>query len=386
MPQQQLDALREALDNLGRVDPIELGNRETVQQLEEFLARTEAITTRAVGAFDMSREWSADEAHSPAAWLTATCKMPSSAAARQVRLGAAVPNLPVFQNLWLRGQVTGAHVDQLARIRRFESEDLMARDEQLLAEWATELTFSQFVRGVRYWEATEAPNSAEADYETQRTLREATFFPDYSGMFYGNLALDPISGAIVSNELRRIDNEFFSQDWAGARERQPDDPNARPSRTAGQRMADAFVEMATRSAAMPPAARRPEPLFTVLVNYEEIHGRICELAQGIAISPGSLVPWLDQAQIERAVFGPGTRVEVGERARLFTGATRRAIEIRDRVCAHPLCEQQVDRCQADHITPYSEGGLTVQENGRLLCGFHNRLAYNVRKERPPPDG
>jgi hypothetical protein len=32
--------------------------------------------------------------------------------------------------------------------------------------------------------------------------------------------------------------------------------------------------------------------------------------------------------------------------------------------------------------PYAEGGPTTQENGRLLCGFHNRL----RSQWPKPDG
>jgi hypothetical protein len=143
--------------------------------------------------------------------------------------------------------------------------------------------------------------------------------------------------------------------------------------------------MATRSASMPPDSRRPEPLFTVLVNYEQLHGRICQLAQGTAVSPGSLVPWLDQAVIERAVFTPDKRVEISETSRLFTGATRRAIEVRDLQCTHPLCEAPAERCEADHITPYSAGGLTTQDNGRLLCAFHNRLAWENRDARPPPD-
>jgi 5-methylcytosine-specific restriction endonuclease McrA len=99
------------------------------------------------------------------------------------------------------------------------------------------------------------------------------------------------------------------------------------------------------------------------------------------VAPGSLVPWLDEALIERAVFGPDARVEIGTTSRLFTGATRRAIELRDRECTHPYCDLPADRCQVDHILPYASGGPTNQENGRLLCGYHNRL----RNQRPPPD-
>ncbi|HXW31514.1 MAG TPA: HNH endonuclease signature motif containing protein [Acidimicrobiales bacterium] len=115
----------------------------------------------------------------------------------------------------------------------------------------------------------------------------------------------------------------------------------------------------------------------MFVGYEVL----CELANGTVIPPGSLMPWLDTAEFERVVFSPPNRVEVSERARLFTGSTRRAIELRDRTCTHPYCEVPAELCQVDHIVPFSEGGLTTQENGRLLCGFHNRL----RNQRPPPD-
>ena len=86
----------------------------------------------------------------------------------------------------------------------------------------------------------------------------------------------------------------------------------------------------------PSNGRRPSPLFSVLIDYEALRGRVCELAQGTAVAPGSLLPWLDEALIERVVFAPARRVEVSETARLFSGATRRAIELRDRECTHPL--------------------------------------------------
>jgi hypothetical protein len=139
--------------------------------------------------------------------------------------------------------------------------------------------------------------------------------------------------------------------------------------------------MATRSKTAPADGRRPEPLITILVDYPTLYGRICELANGIVLSPGSLLEWLDGASFERVVFGPGKRAECSVQSRFFTGATRRAIELRDRGCVHEYCEETVDNCEIDHIVPYSKGGPTTQENGRVLCGFHNRQ----RNQRPPPE-
>jgi hypothetical protein len=74
------------------------------------------------------------------------------------------------------------------------------------------------------------------------------------------------------------------------------------------------------------------------------------------------------------------------RARFFTGGTRRAIEIRDRICTHPHCYEPAENCQVDHIETYANGGLTTQDNGRLLCGFHNRLRNQNERTAPPEAG
>jgi hypothetical protein len=137
-----------------------------------------------------------------------------------------------------------------------------------------------------------------------------------------------------------------------------------------------MVEMARRSRAMPPGARMPEPLFSAFVGYETLAGPICELANGTVITPGSLVPYLDAAWIERVVFGSASRVvDVGAKRRLFTGATRRAVQLRDRECFHEFCDLPADECEIDHIEPSAAGGPTVQDNGRPACDFHNRQRH-----------
>jgi hypothetical protein len=166
---------------------------------------------------------------------------------------------------------------------------------------------------------------------------------------------------------------MFEADWAEARTVLGRDPTvADLARTPGQRRADALVEMATRSRTVPADGRRPTPLFSVLIDYELLRGRVCELADGTVVSPGSLLPWLTEAYLERVVFAPDRRVEVSSIARLFSGATRRAIELRDRECTHPYCDVPAESCQADHIIPFNDGGPTIEENGQMHCGYHNR--------------
>ncbi len=154
------------------------------------------------------------------------------------------------------------------------------------------------------------------------------------------------------------------------------------ARTPAQRRADALVEMARRAGSVPAGARVPEPLFTVLVGYETFAGRICELADGTVVAPGALVRWLGEGWVERVVFdGPDRVKNIGVRRRIFSGATRRAVEVRDRECFSEFCDVAADHCQIDHIQPWSVGGLTVDDNGRAACAYHNRWRH--RRAEPP---
>ncbi|MGI8685532.1 MAG: DUF222 domain-containing protein, partial [Acidimicrobiales bacterium] len=245
---------------------------------------------------------------------------------------------------------------------------------------AKELRYSHFVRAMAYWSQHADPDGAEDIAAKQRDGRRFQYSESFEGMWFGDLAFDPVSGAIFADELERRYDELFAADWAEARARLGDAVTvADLVRTPNQRRADALLEMAVRSGTAPADGRRPEPLFTVLVGYETLAGPVCEMANGTVVTPGTLAQWLHQAWIERVVFESRSRViDVGVTTRLFTGALRRAIEVRDGECTHDFCDVKASRCQVDHIEPWAAGGRTAEENGRLLCGFHNR-----RRSRPP---
>ena len=117
-----------------------------------------------------------------------------------------------------------------------------------------------------------------------------------------------------------------------------------------------------------------------------MHGRICELENGTVLPPRPCAPGWTRPTSSGPSSLSGNRIDVSVRARLFSGGTRRAIELRDRICTHPHCYEPAESCQVDHIETYAQGGLTTQDNGRLLCGFHNRLRNqrDDQLERPPP--
>ena len=377
-----IQTLKEAIDTLVDAGPLVPADACSIEHLFAQFARFESVLTEATASFADSGDWAPDGAKTAAAWVSRRCRVPTSQARRVAKRGRELAHLPEFARAWSEGRISSAQVDTVSSVRNDTTEAALARDEQVLCDQAATLSVDRFARAVAYWAQYADPDGAENAEDKRQASRDVYVAESFQGLWLGKITLDPISGAIVAEELSRLERDLFEADWAQAKEALGKDPTgADLARTPGQRRADALVEMATRSRSTPADARRPAPLFSVLVGYETLHGRVCELAQGTVLAPGALLPWLDETYLERAVFTPDNRVEVSEAARLFTGATRRAIELRDRECTHPYCDG-CRRCDVDHIVPYGEGGPTTQENGRLLCGFHNRL----RTQRPPPSG
>jgi hypothetical protein len=188
-----------------------------------------------------------------------------------------------------------------------------------------------------------------------------------SRSFEGRLVLDgdldPIGAEIITNELRRLEQQLRRADKRAGITRSP-----------AQRRAAALIEMATRSATAPTDGRRPRPLFTVTVGHDTM-ARLCNLASGVLLSSGDLVPYLDTAMLETVLFADHTTMLSVSRQRTFRGALRRAIQVRDQHCQHPSgCDIPADECDVDHIVPYADGGLTSQFDGDIGCNAHNRVA------------
>jgi len=369
-----VDRLAASLDELGEVDPGVFADGEALVDLHRQLERLVALTTRATAAFDASGGWQPDGAQSAAAWLATRCRMPKPTAQRRVHLGRALRHLPLAEAAWVAGKVGEAQVGRLAKVATPDTAEALARDEQLLVEEAMRLRFASFARVVAYWGLRVDPDGADDRARAEHEGRRLHLSHGFEGRWFADGVFDPVNGAIIADEVKRIETQFFASDWAEAKARVGDGVGVGDlARTPAQRRADALAEMATRSAGAGNGDRRPEPLFSVLVDYETFAGMCCQLADGTVVSPGSLRPWLDQAWVERVVFdGPSRVIDVGVSRRLFSGATRRAVELRDRGCFHPFCDTPAADCDIDHVQPWSAGGLTTQANGRAACGFHNR--------------
>jgi hypothetical protein len=361
-----LEDLRRVVDRLGEADPFALSDDElhaVVVGLQRERARLGAVAAALLSSWDARRIWSGDGSRSAAGRLSRETGCSAVSAGVEMRRARQQRTLLATTAAIARGELSLDHLDVLGRANQPHRAASFARDEAFLVEQCTRLRYAPAVRMIGYWcqrADAELGHDDGAEPVTHGHLHMAT---TWEGAVVANGVLDAVGGAVVIGELSRLEADMFS---AGDRDG--------VILTAAQRRAAALVEMARRSATAPAAGRRARPLFTVLVG-DQAFTELCELTNGTVITPRQLTPWLDSAVLETVLFdGPSTVVSVSHR-RAFTGAVRRAVEVRDRHCQHPAgCDVPVDRCDVDHIVPHARGGETSQFNGRLECTAHNRHA------------
>jgi hypothetical protein len=361
-----VEQLDKAIDALSTLDPDALSDAEldeAVVALQRQRNRLGAVAARVLGRWDRRRVWASDQSRSAATRLARDTRCSITTARVELRRARQLQSMPATAAAVTNGDLSLDHIDLLGRANQPWRDLVFADHEPTLVAECAKLRFPQAKRVVDYWCQRADAEGAESEAQRQRDRAHLHASPTLDGEVVVNGVLDPVGGTIVVNELVRLERRLYLADRREG-----------VVRTAAQRRAAALVEMATRSATVPAKGKRPRPLFTVLVG-DESFTRMCELANGQVITPGTLVPWLGTAELETVLFdGPTTVISVSKRRR-FTGALRRAIQVRDRHCQHPSgCDEPAERCDVDHTIPVADNGPTDQFSGRIKCWPHNRDA------------
>ncbi len=359
-----LDRLAQAIDEL-RATPAETLTDAELDELVVGIHRAIARLTAAAAPLAcrwLDRGvWADDGSRTAAGRLGRSLHCATTTAANVLRQARHLERMPVVADAVTDGRLHTDHIALLARADGHDRHTQFTAHEADLIATIEPLRYPDAARTVAYWihhaDATNHPDGTGELVERSELYASRTL--DGRLALSGNL--DTISAEIITGELGRLTEQLRLEDQRGG-----------CTRTPAQRRAAALVEMARRSATQA-AGRRPAPLFTVLVG-EATFQRVCELASGTVVTPGELVPHLTSAQFERIIFdGPSRVIDVSGRRR-FTGAVRRAIQVRDRRCTHPSgCDEPASGCDIDHVAPRSRGGPTSQHNGTLRCPTHNRV-------------
>jgi hypothetical protein len=376
----EADLLHRSLDELAAQDLSTLCDAE-IHELTMGLARAkcrvEGVLMSALDVWDARKIWSDDGSKSPAARLAREANWSKTAASTAIRRARALRRLPVTAAAVAAGKMAAEFVDLVDHASTVELAVPFSACEPAIVDGCIRSGYAESKDAINRWVDAADPDDAEKRAKKRFERRGLSAAGTIDGLVHINGLLDAVGGRELLAELRRVETLLYNDDQATGR-----------VRTAGQRRADALVEIARRSAALDTAesaAGKPARIVLSVVIGLNTFEHLCELADGTPMTPGDLVPHLHRTDIERIVFDTPDRVMSISHRRSFPAAVRRAVELRDRRCTHPSgCDDPADWCDIDHVEEHSRGGETSEANARALCRTHNRN-HALRNRAPAAD-
>ncbi|MCC7076936.1 MAG: DUF222 domain-containing protein [Acidimicrobiia bacterium] len=365
--------------------PLEVIERE----ITTLAAHINAATCRwmlLVAEFDRRLGWATWGAKSCAHWLNWRCGISLVTAREQVRVGRALPELPLICEAFSQGRLSYSKVRALVRVATRANETALLETSRYLS--ASQL--ERVVRGMRRVLEAEALSSTELA-RRQFERRCLRWHWDAEGFLCVSARLAPDGGARFVQALRavRFETARVAQaepEMAGAGDAavSPAGSDAEPWE---RRDADGLVAVAESYLAHGPAAGR-STVATQIVVHTRLGSTDCESGlEGGPQLPTETAQRLacDADVVEVREDTVGTPLDVGRRTRRVPTALRRALAVRDGTCRFPGCTAtQVD---AHHMRHWLHGGETCLDNLVSYCRYHHHWVHEGGWQvRPGPDG
>ena len=254
--------------------------------------------------------------------------------------------------------------------------------EQTVLDKAVDQSLATFKRSVRKAVLSVAPKPAEERHEQAVTLRRVVRTPVADGMSEIWMLLPDAGATTVMTAIDALARRVSCDD----------------ERTAGQRRADAAVQLAMNTLHGSTTGDLPRehglcPSVQVTVALSTL--------LGLDEQPGELdgsgpIPASVARRIAADETGTWRRLITDDRGRLFDygRSTYRPpkdltdhIIARDRTCRFIGCNRQAKHCDLDHQQPWEQGGETSEQNLNTLCSRHHHAKHEARwRPKRTPDG
>ncbi len=322
-------------------------------------------------------------------WLRNDFSPPSSRWTKPQVRGA------LFCRCWLIGSV---HEQPAGRPTPRSGEFAVTAEQRLAAEQhlvgpaahhdAKELR----ILGRRIFEVI-APDLAEKfegralEEEEARALRRTslTMWEDDEGTTHGHFRIPARHGQMLAKMILSISSPSRSAATFGADS--GGGPGTEDDLPTPVRHGIAFTQLVESiSAKQLPKAGGCGATVVVTMTLDQLLGRleeagVCTLDTGGRMSAPKARRLACRAGIIPMVLdGRGQVLDVGRRRRFHTEPMRIAMALRDGSCTTEHCETPPGLCHAHHDTPWSEGGHTNLDTGRLLCPRHHRRLHDPHHE------
>ena len=369
-----------------------------------------AVRATLLAAERAAGTWALHGDRSLAAWRARTSRQGASTGASQVRQADALTTLPRVAQALTAGAVTTTHLDAIARLtsgaspevtRRVQSEE----GQTHLVELAGRLDGAAFGKALAQWQAELDPVARQRAHDEQQAARYLHLSHTAGGTLVKGL-LDAVAGHRLQLALEAVSPR----------------PALDDDRSPEQCRADALVTLADRTLEAPATVTGAtvRPHVSVLVSEATWtslrmsrpgpgtpaggavqvaaamvdHPPVCD-EDGTPLPASEVARVLCDCRLTRMVLGADSvPLDLGRTQRLFSGAQRRAVIVRDGGCAWPSCPAAARWCELHHILWWDrDGGSSDLDNAALLCSYHHHLVHRkdltiTRRplDRPGPSG
>jgi hypothetical protein len=394
--------LRARLDQLGEVSTWTMRPEEqrlALTDLAQAEAQLAALRLRLLAEADRSDATADQAACSSADWLAATTRQTRIACRSDLKLAKAVDDYVVLREAMTHGAVNEAQcraivksLEQLPTSGEFatSAEQRLRAEEHLVGLAAHHDAHELRLLGRHLFEVV-APDLAErylgqvleaeeaaAARRTSLEMRE-----DDQGLCHGTFRIPTLHGQMLKKFIQSLTSPARST---------PSDID--PALPTAVRQGVALCQLLE---AIPgtwlPKAGGASATVVVTMTLDQLLGAldaagVCALDTGGMISATEARRLACAAGVLPAVLGgKGQVLDVGRRRRFHSEAQRVAMALRDGGCTEMDCDRPPSMCHAHHDIPWSEGGNTDVEHGRLLCGHHHRRIHDHRyRVDRHPDG
>ena len=369
----------------------EAGKRESLLALARAKAKLEALQLRLLADADATSACLEDGAADAAGWLRAHTNQTRRDAKAGLTLARRLEDLPLLAAGMAAGVVNTAQaravvrsLDRLPTTGEFAiSLDQRAAAERHLVELCEVYDAAEVAAlGRRVFEVI-APDAAEEHEGRQLAAEEARagrttsldLWVDAHGLTHGRFRIPARHGEMLRKAIWALTNPVR----AVTTEASPIDPDLPTSVRQGVALTQILEAIDARWL---PSHGGVGATIVVTMTLDQLLADLHDAGVATTDMGGTITA----AEARRLACGAGiipvvlgkksVILDAGQKTRFHTEPMRTAMGLRDRHCTAEGCDVPASMCHAHHDTPFSRGGATSVDNGRLLCGHHHRRIHD----------
>lgn len=331
-----------------------------VLEVADAAERLQAELVRAVAAWDGNGDDAADGSLNATAWLTHRIPCTRASAARLVSASRLTRRNARIEKALDTGEVTVSHVEQIARVVKGR-EDIFATHGDVLVDAGLELRPEEFRTVAARWRALADDELGRCDDPHDTTRNELTLSPTLGG-----LSIRGWFNTAMGIEIKNLVENYGHPD--------PVRGSGVPRTKAARNAAALYVLLFGGRGEAPKNIDIVIDEKTMAGQWPTDLGDVRCDVDGYGPVPCSLIrSWLSEAVLRRVVMAESEVLDLGRGVRLASRAQKRALRHQHGGCAVPDCARPPHWCDAHHVTPYANGGVTNLKDLVFVCRRHHHM-------------